>query len=151
MDRRLHFISFVRIHFISALHGSGVGNLFDSINEAYLCANKKLSTPQLTKMLLEAVTQHSPPLVNGRRIKLRYAHTGGHNPPRIIIHGNQVESLPAAYKRYLANMYQTRLKIIGTPVQIEMKSGSNPYRNKKNILTAKQQMKKKRLMRHVKK
>jgi len=150
LDRRLTFLSFARIHYISALHGSGVGNLFDSINEAYESANKKLTTPKLTKILQEAVTAHTPPLVHGRRIKLRYAHAGGHNPPLIIIHGNQVDALPAAYQRYLANTFQQRLKLVGTPVRIELKSGENPFRHKKNPLTARQVQKKKRLMRHVK-
>ncbi len=151
IDRRLHFIPYVRIHFISALHGSGVGNLFDSVDEAYQSANKKLATPKLTKILQEATVQHSPPLVQGRRIKLRYAHSGGNNPPRIIIHGNQVDSLPDAYRRYLANTFQTRLKLMGTPVRIEMKSGENPFRHKRNTLTPRQIQKKKRLMKHVKK
>ena len=151
LDRRLNFIPFVRIHFISALHGSGVGNLFDSVDEAYLSANKKLSTPKLTKILQEAIVQHSPPLVQGRRIKLRYAHPGGSNPPCIVIHGNQVAALPDAYRRYLANTYQARLKLMGTPVRIEVKNSENPFRHKKNVLTERQQRKKTRLMRHVKK
>lgn len=151
IDRRLNFISFVRIHFISALHGTGVGNLFKSIDEAYASANKKLATPELNKILQAAIVQHNPPLVHGRRIKLRYAHAGGHNPPRIIIHGNQVEALPDAYKRYLANTYQEKLKLKGTPVYIELKGSENPYRDKKNVLTDHQLKKKKRLMRHVKK
>lgn len=150
VDRRLNFISFARMHFVSALHGSGVGNLFASVDEAFASANRKLSTSTLTKILQEAVLQHSPPLVNGRRIKLRYAHSGGHNPPLIIIHGNQVAALPDAYRRYLANTYQKRLRLIGTPVRIELKSGENPFRHKKNILTERQKQKKKRLMRHVK-
>jgi GTP-binding protein len=151
IDRRLNFLSYVRIHFISALHGSGVGNLFDSVNEAYESANKKLATPKLTKILQEATTQHSPPMVQGRRIKLRYAHSGGHNPPRIIIHGNQVSSLPDSYRRYLANTFQTRLKLMGTPVRVEMKSSDNPFRHQRNTLTPRQLQKKKRLMRHIKK
>lgn len=151
IDRRLHFLSFVRIHFISALHGTGVGNLFESVNEAYASATKKLSTPLLTKILQAALIQHNPPLVHGRRIKLRYAHPGGHNPPRIIIHGNQVDSLPETYRRYLASTYQERLKLKGTPVCIELKSSENPFRHKKNILTDKQRKKKGRLMKHVRK
>ncbi|MEO8400608.1 MAG: ribosome biogenesis GTPase Der [Gammaproteobacteria bacterium] len=151
IDRRLNFVPFVRIHFISALHGTGVGNLFDSVNEAYASSTKKLSTPKLTKILQEAVVKHSPPLVQGRRIKLRYAHAGGHNPPRIIIHGNQVSVLPEAYRRYLANTFQARLKLMGTPVRIEVKSGENPFRFKKNVLTPSQKKKKTRMMRHVKK
>lgn len=151
IDRRLNFIPYVRIHFISALHGSGVGNLFDSVDEAYQSANKKLATPKLTKILQEATTQHTPPMVQGRRIKLRYAHSGGNNPPRVIIHGNQVDALPDSYRRYLANTFQTRLKLMGTPVRIEMKSSENPFRHKRNTLTPRQIQKKKRLMRHIKK
>lgn len=151
IDRRLNFVPFARVHTISALHGTGVGNLFESINEAYESANKKLATPQLTKILLELVNTHTPPLVKGRRIKLRYAHAGGHNPPVIIIHGNQVDSLPESYKKYLANAFQHRLKLMGTPVRIELRSGENPYRQKRNTLTPRQQQKKKRLMRRVKK
>jgi GTP-binding protein len=150
IDRRLHFVDFARTHFISAIHGSGVGNLFDSIDEAYASANMKFSTPQVNKILREAVLAHNPPMISGRRIKLRYAHAGGHNPPLIIIHGNQVNSLPDAYRRYLSSTYQHRLKLVGTPVRVEFKSGENPYRHKKNILTDKQVQKKKRLMRHVK-
>lgn len=151
IDRRLNFLPFVRVHFISALHGTGVGNLFDSIQEAYRSATKKLATKQLTKLLQEAIETHTPPLVGGRRIKLRYAHAGGHNPPRIVIHGNQVKSLPDAYKRFLANFFQQKLKLMGTPVYIELKSGENPFKGKKNVLTSRQKKKKIRLMRHVKK
>jgi GTP-binding protein len=127
IDRHLEFVSFARLHFISALHGSGVGNLFDSVNEGYASAIKKLSTPLLSKLLEQAITKHQPPLVKGRRIKLRYAHAGGHNPPRIIIHGNQVQSLPGSYQKYLINFFQEKLQLYGTPVMIELKSGENPY------------------------
>jgi GTP-binding protein len=150
IDRSLHFVSFVKIHFISALHGSGVGNLFGSIDEAYLSASKKLPTPLLTKILQTAVTEHQPPLVQGRRIKLRYAHAGGHNPPRIIIHGNQVDALPESYRRYLANTFQEKLRMVGTPVVIQLKSSENPFKDVKNKLTDRQVQKKKRLIRHVK-
>lgn len=151
IDRRLSFVRFARVHYISALHGSGVGELFESINEAYASANKTLVTSQLTKILLEAVISHTPPLVQGRRIKLRYAHAGGHNPPIIVVHGNQVKSLPDSYVRYLANIFQQRLKLIGTPVQIQLRSGENPFKDKKNVLTQRQRQKKTRMMRHVKK
>ncbi len=150
IDRRLNFLPYVRIHYISALHGSGVGDLFQSIDEAYRSATLELSTPELTKILNDAVNAHTPPLVHGRRIKLRYAHPGGHNPPRIIIHGNQVHALPDAYKRYLANTFQERLHLMGTPVHTEFKSGVNPYRHKKNPLTQRQAKKKTRLLRYSK-
>ncbi len=131
IDRQLDFVKFARIHFISALHGSGVGNLFDSVNEAYASANVKLSTPTLTRLLEKAQTTHSPPLVHGRRIKLRYAHAGGHNPPTIIIHGNQVNSLPDSYRKFLAHFFIEQLKLYGTPVQIQFKSNANPFAPKK--------------------
>ncbi len=150
MDRKIKFLDFARTHYISALHGSGVGELFKSVEEAYACANKKLSTPMLNKILRETVLAHNPPMVQGRRIKLRYAHTGGHNPPLIIIHGNQVDSLPDSYRQYLINTYQKRLKIIGTPIRVEFKNSENPFRDRKNVLSEAQQRKKKRLMRHVK-
>lgn len=130
VDRHLDFVRFARVHYISALHGSGVGNLFDSINEAYESARKKLSTSVLTRLLEKAQTTHSAPLVHGRRCKLRYAHVGGHNPPRIIIHGNMVGSLPESYRKFLANFFQKQLKLYGTPVFVEFKSGENPFDKK---------------------
>ncbi len=131
IDRHLDFVRFARVHFISALHGSGVGNLFDSINEAYDSAIKPLATSELTRLLQQAQTTHSPPLVHGRRIKLRFAHPGGHNPPCIVIHGNQVNALPESYRKFLAHFYQKKLKLFGTPVLIEFKSGDNPFDKKR--------------------
>lgn len=127
IDRHLDFVQFAQIHFISALHGSGVGNLFTSVDEAYASANKKLSTPLLTRLLAEAQKKHQPPLVKGRRIKLRYAHPGGHNPQRIIIHGNQLQALPKSYQTFLAHFFQDKLKLKGTPVFIEFRTNENPY------------------------
>jgi GTP-binding protein len=151
IDRRLHFVDFARLHYISALHGSGVGNLFESIDEAHASANKRTSTSRLNEVLREAVLNHNPPLIQGRRVKLRYAHMGGHNPPLIIIHGNQVEALPLSYRTYLANLFQKKLKLVGTPVRVDFKNSENPFRERRNILTPRQRLKKERLMRHVKK
>lgn len=151
LARRLHFVYFAKTRFISALHGSGVGLLFKDIEQAYGSAMQKFSTPMLTRMLTELVNQHTPPLVNGRRIKLRYAHAGGHNPPLIIVHGNQLESLPDSYKRYLANAFTAKLGLVGTPLKLEFKGGNNPYKDKKNKLTERQVLRKRRLMKHVKK
>lgn len=128
VDRNLEFVSFARIHYISALHGSGVGNLFESIDEAYASATKKLSTPELTRLLQKAIETHSPPLVKGRRVKLRYAHPGGHNPPRIIIHGNQLNALPESYRKFLAGFFQKKLSLYGTPIYIEFKTSVNPFK-----------------------
>lgn len=151
LDRRLQFIKFAKISFISALHGTGVGHLFKDINDAYASAIRTFSTPMLTRLLQDLVLDNQPPLVSGRRVKLRYAHVGGHNPPIIVIHGNQVDALPDSYKRYLMNAFQTHLKLTGTPLKIEFKANLNPFKDKKNTLTPRQVRKKKRLIKHFKK
>jgi len=138
LERKLSFISFAQCHFISALHGSGVGDLFASIRKAYDSSTRKLSTPSLTRLLQAAVEQHQPPLVRGRRIKLRYAHQGGHTPPLIIVHGNQASAVPAAYERYLENYFRKQLKLDGTPIRLQFKSGDNPFKDKKKALTKEQ-------------
>lgn len=136
---------------ISALHGSGVGLLLKSVKQAYGSALAKIPTPQLTRVLEEAVADHPPPLVNGRRIKYRYAHLGGKNPPRIIIHGNQTDATPHSYRRYLENYFRTALKLQGTPVMIEFKTSDNPFRERKNKLSERQLEKRQRLVRRQKK
>jgi GTP-binding protein len=151
LERRLQFIDYAEIHFISALHGTGVGHLYKSINAAYEAATRKLATNQLTRILEDAVRDHEPPMINGRRIKLRYAHAGGQNPPLIIIHGNQTGKVPASYQRYLEKVYRRELKLFGTPVRIEFRTGDNPFAGKRNKLTGRQVARKRRLMQHVKK
>ncbi|MAG76230.1 MAG: ribosome biogenesis GTPase Der [Colwelliaceae bacterium] len=133
LDRRLGFIDFARIHFISALHGTGVGHLFESVEEAFVSATKRISTSMVTKILDMAVFDHQPPMHNGRRIKLKYAHAGGYNPPIVVIHGNQTKHLPPSYKRYLMNYYRKSLKIMGTPIKIEFRETSNPFAGKKKL------------------
>lgn len=128
IDRRLPFLNFAKTHFISALHGSGVGLLFASVKQAYENALSQIPTSRLTRVLEQAVAEHAPPLVHGRRIKFRYAHLGGKNPPRIIIHGNQTDATPNSYRRYLENYFRDALKLRGTPVMIELRKGHNPYR-----------------------
>ena len=127
LSRRLHFAQFANIRFISALHGSGVGGLFKDILQAYASAMQTLSTPKLTRLLQDLLSKHTPPLVNGRRIKLRYAHAGGHNPPIIVLHGNQVDALPDSYKRYLVKGFTEHLGLIGTPLKLEFNGSNNPY------------------------
>ena len=151
LDRRLGFIDFARLHFISALHGSGVGNLFGSVKEAYESATKRVNTSMLTKIMTMAQDDHQPPLVRGRRVRLKYAHAGGYNPPRIIVHGNQVKSLPESYKKYLINYFRRSLQIMGTPIRVEFSEGKNPYEGMVNKLTEAQLKKRKRLMRHTRK
>ena len=149
--RRLSFASFAAQHYISALHGTGVGEMMKSIDQAYASAYRDFNTRHLTDLLEEAVFKHNPPLHNGRRIKLRYAHQGGRNPPVIVIHGSKTEFLPSAYKRYLISFFISKLKLKGTPVRIELKSGTNPFARNKNQLTARQQKKKKRVIKYAKK
>ncbi|WP_417446053.1 ribosome biogenesis GTPase Der [Kangiella sp.] len=144
IDRRLGFIDFARIHFISALHGSNVGHLWESVDEAWASAQVEMSASKLTRLLEEASEKHQPPTVRGRRVKLRYAHPGGHNPPLIVIHGNQCSKLPESYKRFLVNFFRDKLKLIGTPIRLELKEGDNPFKGKKNEITRRQRLKRKR-------
>ncbi|MCG8026390.1 MAG: ribosome biogenesis GTPase Der [Candidatus Thiodiazotropha taylori] len=149
IERKLPFLSFARHHYISALHGSGVGDLFGLVDQVYKSAMRDLATPELTRILEALVEEHQPPLVHGRRIKLRYAHQGGKNPPLIVIHGNQTERVPDGYKRYLISRFRSVLKLRGTPIRIEFRSGDNPYEGKQNKLTKRQIQKRQRLKKFV--
>ncbi|MFT5420637.1 MAG: GTP-binding protein [Candidatus Endobugula sp.] len=143
LERRLRFVDFADIHFISALHGTGVGNLYKSIEKAYASATDRFSTNHLTNILHQAVKEHQPPVVRGHRIKLRYAHAGGHNPPIIVIHGNQTADVPGHYVRYLEKTYRRALDLHGTPIRIQFKTADNPFGNKE--LTDKQRTRQRRL------
>lgn len=127
IDRRMPFMDWADMHFISAKHGTNVGHLYESIDEAYDGARRKWSTNQLTTIMQGIVEMHQPPLVGGIRIKLRYAHQGGSNPPRVVIHGNKLNKLPGSYKRYLESAFRKALKVRGTPIRFEFKVGENPY------------------------
>ena len=124
---KLDFVPFAPLHFISARHGTGVGELMQSTVRAYEACMREIPTKELTRALGRALTVHQPPLVHGRRIKLRYAHQGGRNPPRIIIHGNQTTSVPDAYTRYLVNIFRKTFDLFATPVVIEYRTDANPY------------------------
>lgn len=150
LDRKLAFIDYAVIHFISALHGSGVGKLFGTIDKIGRNITIQIKSSRVTEILEAAVTAHAPPLVKGRRIKLRYAHVGGHSPLRIIVHGNQTASVPANYQRYLSNYFRDRLRLVGTPVMIEFKHSDNPFKGKKNELSGRQIKKRRRMMQHAK-
>ncbi len=128
LERRVGFLDFTKLHFISARQGSGVNDLFRSIDRAFISAFVNLATPELTDLLQEALLRHQPPMMNGRRIKLRYAHQGGVNPPIIVIHGNQTEKLPRDYQRYLVNFFRKELRLFGTPLKLVMKQSANPYK-----------------------
>ncbi len=135
LELKLPFLEFAEKHFISALHGTGVGNLFDVVRGLHAASMTDMSTPKLTIILKEAIAQHQPPLVRGRRIKLKYAHQGGQNPPVIIIHGNQASDVPEAYKRYLVNWFREKLQLEGTPVRVLFRSGANPFDDRPKKLT----------------
>ena len=150
LERRLGFIDFAQIHFISALHGSGVGHLFESVDAAFVSATKRVSTLSvLTKIMKMAQDDHQPPMHQGRRIKLKYAHAGGYNPPIFVIHGNQVDKLPASYKRFLMNYFRRSLKLVGTPLRLIFQSAENPFEGKKEALTVKQQHKRRRVLKQI--
>ena len=151
LDRRLPFLDFAERITISALHGTAVGELLPAAERAYKAAMADLSTTELTRELEAAVMEHPPPLVRGRRIRLRYAHQGGRNPPVIVIHGNQTERLPESYRRYLVNRFRKAFKLKGTPVRLSFKTSDNPYKGRRNKLTPRQERKRARLMKRVKK
>ena len=150
LERRLRFADFVDVHFISALHGSGVGDLYPSVQRAHRAATDQYGTARLTRILHDAIATHPPPMVRGRRIKPRFAHLGGRNPPLVVIHGTQVEQLPNQYLRYLEKAFRRGLDLHGTPVRIELKSSVNPYAGRKNELTPRQIARKRRAMAHYK-
>ncbi|RFC39293.1 MAG: GTP-binding protein [Candidatus Nitrotoga sp. LAW] len=129
IDRKLHFLSFAKLHFISALHGNGVPGILKSVNEAYAAAMAKLPTPQLTRVLIAAVEKQQPPR-SLFRPKMRYAHQGGSNPPLIVIHGSALDKIPDSYRRYLEHTFCAAFKLQGTPLRIEFKAGKNPFANK---------------------
>jgi GTP-binding protein len=124
---KLNFLDFARIHFISALEQTGVRALMASVDAAYRAAMARLPTPRLTRTLQAAVTRQAPPRAGVVRPKLRYAHQGGANPPRIVVHGNALDRLPDSYRRYLERFFRDAFKLTGTPLRIEFRSGRNPY------------------------
>lgn len=147
---KLEFAHFAELLFISALHGSNIGLLLEACARAFDSATRKFSVSELTGLLEAAQHAHQPPMIAGRRIKLRYANQGGRNPPIIVIHGNQTERLPQSYKRYLENFFRERLSLRGTPLRLEFKTGDNPYAGRKNLLTPRQRRKRERMIHHVK-
>ncbi len=151
LERRTPFLDFAERITISALHGTAVGDLLPAVERAYGAATRDMTTTELTRELEAAVIAHPPPLVRGRRIRLRYAHQGGRNPPVIVIHGNQTEKLPDAYRRFLINRFRKAFKLKGTPVRLSLKTSVNPYKGRRNKLTPRQERKRRRLFKHVKK
>lgn len=130
LRRKFSFLGFARFHFISALEGSGLSGLLPSIDDAYRAAMTKLSTPRLTRVLIDAVERQQPPRKGLTRPKLRYAHQGGMNPPLIIIHGNALDAVPESYRRYLEGRFREAFSLEGTPLKVQFKTSVNPYLKK---------------------
>lgn len=151
VERRFSFAPYVKTHLISAKFGNGVGLLYPSIHKAYAASMLKVSTSRLTQVLQDATDSHPPPMVSGRRIKLRYAHIGGHNPPVIVIHGNQINKIPKSYQRYLENIFRKVFKLEGTPIHIEFKQGENPFAGRKNRVSERVKDRKRRQVQKFKK
>lgn len=127
IDRKLQFLDFAEFHYISALRRKGLPELFKSVDVAYKAAFAKLATPQLTRVLLDALQQHQPPISKGIRPKLRYAHQGGSNPPIVVIHGSHVDGVKDAYTRFLEKTFRRTFQLSGTPLRVQYKQGHNPF------------------------
>ena len=127
IERKLGFLAFARVHFVSALAGEGLRGLMSSVDEAYRAAMVKLPTPRLTRTLIDAVARQAPPRAGLSRPKLRFAHQGGRNPPIIVVHGTALAAVPASYRRYLEGVFRKAFDLAGTPLRIEFRTGRNPY------------------------
>lgn len=151
LDVKLSFVNYASVHYISALHGSGVGKLFTPIKKSFEHAGKRFPTSLLNKILEKANDAHQAPPVAGKRPRLKFVNQSDIFPPTLIFHGNHVNNIPNSYERFLKNFFTTSLKLSNTPIKIEYKSGDNPFKDKKNKLSARQVHKRKRLMKFVKK
>ncbi len=127
IDRKLMFLDFAKFHYISALRNKGLPELFTSVDGAFKAAFAKLATPQLTRVLIDAVAQHQPPVSRGTRPKLRYAHQGGMNPPIVVVHGNHIDGVKDSYKRFLEGVFRKTFQLTGTPLRVQFKQGDNPF------------------------
>ena len=147
---KIDFVPFAPLHFVSARHGTGVGDLVASMIRAYEAAMRKMPTPALTRTMEKAMVQHQPPIVRGRRIRLRYAHQGGRNPPRIVVHGSQAAHVPESYKRYLANVFREAFDLFASPVTVEFRSDVNPFlkdkpKEKRGLKTSQKERRERRI------
>jgi GTP-binding protein len=130
INRKLNFLGFARLHFISALNGDGIGGVLGSVDKAYAAAMMKLTTPKLTRALQNALEKQEPPRHGLFRPKMRYAHQGGSNPPIIVIHGNALDHVPDSYTRFLERSFMEAFKLKGTPLRILYKTSKNPFAEK---------------------
>ena len=145
LDRKLAYVDWAQRVTMSALHGSGIQELLNAVHRSWESALFDFSTPELTRVLKAAFEAHQPPMKQGRVAKLRYAHSGGKLPPRIVMHGSRTETIPEAYRRYLVNRIIKHFKLRGTPVFIQFRNSDNPYKDRKNVLTRRQLEKRRRL------
>src|SRR5690606_36332579 len=150
LARKLQFCEWAERVTISALHGTGLRELFRAIHRAHASATREFGTAEVTRALEIAVQSFPPPSVRGHAPKLRFCHPGGSNPPTLVVHGSRLRTLPDSYRRYLENFFRKRFKLVGTPVRFVFKEGENPYEGRRNELTERQVRRKRRLLRHVK-
>ena len=150
LSRKLEFATWARQVFISALHGSGIGELMKAVNRAYASANHKFTSSELTRAVEAAYTAYQPPLARGHTPKLKYAHPGGANPPTIIIHGSRTKHIAEGYRRYLENFFRKRYRLEGTPIRVEFRDSDNPFAGKRNELTEGQQRRRTRMIKRAK-
>jgi GTP-binding protein len=151
LSRKLVFAEWAKQVFISALHGSGIGELMKAVNRAYASANHKFTSSELTRAVEAAYTAYQPPLARGHTPKLKYAHPGGANPPTIVIHGARTKHIAESYRRYLENFFRKRYRLEGTPIRIEFRDSDNPFAGKRNELTEGQERRRTRMIRNAKK
>ncbi len=150
VDRKLNYIPWLPVHRISALHGTGVGHLFGKVDEVYEAGEFEFSTSLLTKLVRNLVETHPAPAVRGRQIKIKMATRGGAHPPSLTIHGNQLKSLPASYKRYLENGIREGLNLVGNPVKLDFRDSENPFAGRRNELNKRQQVHRSRVVKRRK-
>ncbi|MGY0611752.1 ribosome biogenesis GTPase Der [Luteimonas sp. A501] len=150
LSRKLAFVPWAEAVRISALHGSGLRELFAAVHRAHASATRTFSTAEVTRAIEMAAESNPPPVVRGHAAKLRFAHPGGDTPPTIVVHGTRLRTLPDSYRRYLENFFRKRFKLVGTPVRFVFREGENPYKDRKNVLSERQVAKRKRLVRHAK-
>ncbi len=150
LDLKLSYINYARRPRISALKGFGIKKMWSCVLEAHDAAQKKISTSVLNTTFSAIKAHHPPPIVRGRAIRMRYVHLGGHYPPTIVIHGNQLNKLPDSYKRYLENTFRESFGLFGTPLKLQFKTTENPFAGRKNVLSNRQKEQRKRLLKFVK-
>ncbi|MDE0036343.1 MAG: ribosome biogenesis GTPase Der [Gammaproteobacteria bacterium] len=148
VERRLAFAPWIPLRYISALHGRGVKSLLGIVSNVYRAGEFDVQTGELNRILAAATSDHPPPMVQGRAIKLRYAHKGGDHPPTVVVHGNRTEALPDSYRRYLVNRYRDELDLVGVPVRLETRTTRNPYAHRRNELTRRQIKRRRRVIRY---